>query len=97
MAKQAVVVKYQVRPGQMEAFLPILRAHVKRTRATDPGCLQFDILIPHREADIVRLHEVYADEAILDAHNASEGLAAYKAASEPFLLERSISWCSVAE
>ncbi len=97
MAKQAVVMKYRVRPGQMEAFLPILKAHVRRTKATDPGCLQFDILIPHSEADTVRLHEVYADEAIFNAHNASKELAAYKAASEPFLLERSISWCSVAE
>ncbi len=97
MAKQAVVVKYRVRPGQMDAFLPILKAHVKRTRATESGCLQFDILIPHNEADTVRLHEVYADEAVFGAHNASEGLVAYKAASEPFLLERSISWCSVVE
>jgi len=97
MAKQAVVVTYRVRPGQMEAFLAILKAHVGRTKATEAGCLQFDILIPHSEADTVRLHEVYADEAVLNAHNASEGLAAYKAASTPFLLERSISWCSVAE
>ncbi len=97
MAKQAVVVKYRVRPGRMKAFLPILEAHVERTKATDPGCLQFDILIPHSEADTVRLHEVYADEAIFNAHNTSKELAAYKAASDPFLLERSISWCSVAE
>jgi autoinducer 2-degrading protein len=97
MAKQAVVVSYRVRPGKMEEFLPILRAHAKQTKAADPGCLQFDILIPHRVADTVRLHEVYADEAVFTAHNASEELAAYKAASEPLLLERSICWCSVAE
>ena len=67
------------------------------TKATEPGCLQFDILIPHQQADTICLHEVYADEAAFDLHNASQTLAHYKAQSEPLLLERSIVWCTVTE
>lgn len=97
MAKQAVVVKYRVRPGRMTEFLSLLRAHITRTRAGEPGCLQFELLMPHRETDAVYLHEVYADEAAFDLHNASQTLADYKVQSEPLLLERTITWCTVAE
>ncbi len=97
MAKQAVVVKYRVQPGRMTEFLSLLRAHLARTKAREPGCRQFELLMPHRETDVVHLYEVYADEAAFDCHNASQTLADYKAQSEPLLLERTITWCTVAE
>lgn len=97
MAKQAVVVKYRVRPGRMSELLALLRAHIERTKATEPGCVQFDILIPHSQADIVHLYEVYADEAAFKFHNSSQTLATYKVNSEPLLLERAIEWCTVGE
>lgn len=97
MAKQAVVVKYRVRPGRMAELMALLKAHVARTKAREPGCVQFDVLIPHREADAVHLYEVYADEAAFAVHNASPTLADYKAQSEPLLLERTITWCTIEE
>lgn len=97
MAKQAVVVKYRVRPGRTGEFLSLLRAHIGRTKATEPGCVQFDLLMPHQQADTVHLYEVYADEAAFDFHNSSQTLADYKTKSEPLLLERSIVWCTVGE
>jgi quinol monooxygenase YgiN len=54
-------------------------------------------MVPHDEADTLHLHEVYADEAAFDAHNASEHLASYKVSTEHLLLDRSIAWCSVEE
>jgi quinol monooxygenase YgiN len=97
MAKQAIVVKYRVRPSRMTEFLSLLRAHIARTKAREPGCLQFELLMPHRETDAVHLYEVYADEAAFDFHNVSQTLADYKLQSEPLLLERKITWCTVAE
>lgn len=95
MARQAVVVRYRVRPDRTAELMALLKAHVARTKANEPGCVQFDILIPHREADTVHLYEVYADESAFAAHNASPGLADYKARSEPLLLERAITWCTI--
>jgi autoinducer 2-degrading protein len=97
MAKQAVVVRYTVKPGQMHAFLTILRDHVANTRALEPGCIQFDILLPHegKDRDSVHLYEVYADELAFHLHNTSEQLARYKAKTEPLLSERNIVWCTV--
>ncbi len=97
MAKQAVIVKYKVKPGSMDRLMELLKDHVARTKAGEEGCLQFDIMVPHDEADALHLHEVYADEAAFDAHNASEQLARYKASTEDLLLDRSIAWCTVEE
>lgn len=97
MAKQAVLVKYQVKAGQMDVFLSALRRHIARTKATEPGCVQFDILLPHDEKDCVRLYEVYADEEAFRVHNSSAQLANYKAESSLLLLERQITWCTVSE
>jgi (4S)-4-hydroxy-5-phosphonooxypentane-2,3-dione isomerase len=97
MTKQAVIVKYRVRPSRMNEFLSLLRAHIGRTKATEPGCVQFDLLMPHRQVDTVHLYEVYADEAAFNFHNSSQTLADYKAKSEPLLLERSVEWCTVSE
>ena len=97
MAKQAVVVKYRVRQGRMNEFQSLLRAHIARTKAHEPGCVQFDVLMPHGERDAVHLYEVYADEAAFDFHNSSQTLADYKMQSEPFLEERTITWCTVRE
>jgi quinol monooxygenase YgiN len=63
MTKQAAIVKYRVRPSRMNEFLSLLRAHIGRTKVTEPGCVQFDLLMPHGQADTVHLYEVYADEA----------------------------------
>jgi hypothetical protein len=60
MTKQAAIVKYRVRPSRMNEFLSLLRAHIGRTKVTEPGCVQFDLLMPHRQADTVHLYEVYA-------------------------------------
>ena len=97
MAKQAVVVTYRVKPGRMDELLTSLRAHIRRTKANEPGCVQFDVLVPHDEPDVIRLHEVYADEAAFDAHNASEHLARYKVESATLLDDRAVTWCRVDE
>ena len=95
MAKRAVIVKYTVKSGKMEVLLALLRDHVTKTKATEPGCLQFDILRPEAEDDVIRLHEVYADGEAFRIHNASAQLASYKKASEPLLTDRTGIWCTV--
>lgn len=97
MAKQAVVVRYRVKLGKMGEFLAILKDHVANTRAIEPGCVQFDILIPEDATDVIHLYEAYADETAFRLHNASEHLAKYKAKTEALLSERMITWCTVVE
>lgn len=68
MAKLAIVATITVTPGNRDEYLKHLRAHAERCRATEPGTLQFDILIPNEDADTVMLYEVYASPEAFQAH-----------------------------
>jgi (4S)-4-hydroxy-5-phosphonooxypentane-2,3-dione isomerase len=97
MAKQAVLVRYRVKPERMGEFLAILKDHIAKTQALEPGCIQFDLLVPHDQQSCIHLFEVYADEEAFRIHNASGQLAKYKAATGPLLDERAITWCTIEE
>ena len=97
MAKQAVLVRYTVKLGAMDEFLAFLRRHIANTKDREPGCVQFDILIPHQGKDLVYLYEVYADEDALRLHNSSDHLIKYKAQTDALLSGRKITWCAVEE
>lgn len=68
MAKLAIVATIKTVPGKRDEYLKHLKAHAERCRATEPGTLQFDILVPQKEADTLMLYEVYASLEAFEAH-----------------------------
>ena len=68
MAKLAIVATIKTVPGGRDEYLKHLRAHAERCRATEPGTLQFDILVPHNEAETLMLYEVYESPEAFQAH-----------------------------
>jgi phosphoglycerate dehydrogenase-like enzyme/quinol monooxygenase YgiN len=86
-----VLAEFRVRPGHMEAFLPLLEQHARTTRANEPGCLQFDVVRDGEDPDRAFVYEVYADAAAFEAHKAAPYLARYRERADPHLLERKVS------
>ena len=68
MSKFAIVATIKTVPGKRDEYLTFLKAHGKRCLATEPGTLQFEILVPHEEADTVMLYEVYASPEAFQTH-----------------------------
>jgi quinol monooxygenase YgiN len=68
MSKLALVATIKTVPGKRKEYLKYLKAHAQRCLATEPGTLQFEILVPQDAADTVMLYEVYANSAAFDAH-----------------------------
>ncbi len=68
MSKLAIVATIKTVPGKRDEYLAFLKAHGKRCLATEPGTLQFEILVPHEEADTVMLYEVYASPEAFQTH-----------------------------
>jgi quinol monooxygenase YgiN len=68
MSKLAIVATIKTVPGKRDEYLTFLKAHGKRCLATEPGTLQFEILVPHEEADTVMLYEVYASPEAFQTH-----------------------------
>ncbi|MCS6878888.1 MAG: antibiotic biosynthesis monooxygenase [Geminicoccaceae bacterium] len=93
MSEQALVVvaEFKVRPGQMDAFLPLLEQHARNSRAHEPGCLQFDVVRDGTDPDRAFVYEVYRDEAAFEEHKKAPYLAAFRERADPLLLERKVS------
>jgi quinol monooxygenase YgiN len=68
MSKLAIVATIKAVPGKRDEYLTFLKAHGKRCLATEPGTLQFEILVPQEEADTVMLYEVYASPEAFQTH-----------------------------
>jgi quinol monooxygenase YgiN len=68
MAKLAIVATIKTVAGGRDEYLKHLHAHAGRCRATEPGTLQFDVLVPQKEADVVMLYEVYESAEAFQAH-----------------------------
>lgn len=68
MAKLAIVATIKIVAGKRAEYVKHLNAHALRCRATEPGTLVFEILVPQEEAETVMLYEVYASSEAFDAH-----------------------------
>ena len=68
MAKFAIVATIKTAPGKRNEYLKHLKAHAQRCLATEPGTLNFEILVPQKEDDTIMLYEVYASPEAFEAH-----------------------------
>lgn len=70
----------RIAQGQREAALEHIRRMVEATRA-EPGCLSYAFAFDVMDEHVVRIFEVFEDEAALAAHRASPHMATWRAAS----------------
>jgi quinol monooxygenase YgiN len=68
MSKYAIVATIKTVPGKRDEYLTFLKAHGKRCLATEPGTLQFEILLPQEETDTIMLYELYASPEAFQTH-----------------------------
>jgi quinol monooxygenase YgiN len=68
MSKLAIVATIKTVPGKRDEYLTVLKAHGKRCLATEPGTLQFDILLSQEEVDTLMVYEVYASPDAFQTH-----------------------------
>ena len=97
MRKLAIVATIKTAPGKREEYLKHLRAHAERCRATEPGTLQFEILVPQKEEDTLMLYEVYASPEAFQAHWEGQSMKQVRRDSEGLQLSLSGVRCDLVE
>ncbi len=70
MGKLALVVTVKAVSGKRDEYVKHLKAHAQRCLAAEAGTLEFEILAPKEEADMVLIYEVFASSEALEAHRA---------------------------
>ena len=82
-----VIPEFRVRPGCMEAFLAAAADDARHSVADEPGCRQFDVVVPEESDDVVVFYEVYDSRAAFEAHLATPHLARFREAFPPLIIE----------
>ncbi len=77
----ALTVSLRVVPDRLDDFVDAIATNAERTFTDEPGCLHFDVCQdlddPHRFV----FHELYVDEAAVDAHRAASHFATWREAA----------------
>lgn len=68
MSAFVLTVKVKIKPDCIEQFMAALLENAKAARETEPGCLQFDVLVDPEDQTNVMFYEVYKDAAAFEAH-----------------------------
>jgi quinol monooxygenase YgiN len=74
MPKFANVVTIEVAPGRRDQVVALLAAHKARLKS-EPGTLQFEMLLPKDDDTKVLSFELYRDSAAFEAHLHGPSLA----------------------
>ena len=68
MSAFVLIVQIDIKPGEVERFMPYALENAKASRETEPGCRQFDVLVDRENPAKVVFYEVYDSEAAFNAH-----------------------------
>ncbi len=77
-----VLAEFEAREETVEAFLEACHQDALRSKADEPGCLEFTIQCGEETPTLVVLHEVYRDRAAFQAHEAAPHFAEFSRALE---------------
>lgn len=80
-----VIAEFQIKPGQVPAFLALAHNDASESLTNEQGCLAFDVLTPEGSEENVVLHEVYRDRAAYEHHTQMPHYAPFKKGSAPLL------------
>jgi (4S)-4-hydroxy-5-phosphonooxypentane-2,3-dione isomerase len=92
-----ILVEFELAPGTRDEFRRLVLENATASVRDEPGCRQFDVLVPDGEAgDRVVLYEIYDNAAAFDAHLASEHYARFAVATEAVVREKTVRRLSFA-
>ncbi len=76
-----VLPEFLVKAENLDAFLKAARDDAEASRANEPGCQQFDVIVDIETKPFkVMFYEVYDDRAAFDFHLQTPHLARFRAA-----------------
>jgi quinol monooxygenase YgiN len=85
------MVDFRLKPGTFDRFHRIIVENARASARDEPGCRQFDVVIPDGDHERVVLYEIYDDAAAFEAHKRTRHFAAFDRESAPFVLAKSVT------
>ena len=86
----AVVVDFELAPGTMDRFLPLMIENAQSSLRDEPGCLRFDVWTDEATPDAVYLYEIYDSEAAFQAHMQTPHFKAFNLAADGMIAAKTV-------
>ena len=90
MKRYVITVDFQLHPGSLPQFLPLMLDNAEKSRTHEAGCDRFDVLLPPGESDRVILYEIYRDEAAFQVHLKTSHFIDFDAATRALIKDKKI-------
>ena len=91
-----VTVRFAVKPGCEDDFLPAMMENARVSLAEEPGCHRFDVATGDHTGDVF-LYELYTDRAAFDAHLASAHFKAFDARVADWVASKDVACFHLAD
>jgi len=85
-----IVVELIVKDKSREQFQDLIAENARRSVASEPGCLQFDVLSCLDLPGIMVLYEIYRDEAAFLAHLKAPHYLVFEEESENLITSKTV-------
>ncbi|MEV4976679.1 putative quinol monooxygenase [Streptomyces scopuliridis] len=82
----ALTVSLQVVPGHRDAFLAAIEENAERSFTDEPGCRYFDVVCDLADDHHFVFHEIYDDEAAVEAHRAAPHFKVWREAAAQYVV-----------
>ena len=84
-------VELTLHPEHRDAYLARALQHRDNVRENEPACQRFDISVEEENPNLVRLYEVYNDEAAVQHHMQTPYMNAYRDETAPMIANRKLT------
>ena len=91
MGGYVVMVEFRLKPGMSERFRRLINENARASVRDEPGCRQFDVVVPDGEPDSVLLYEIYDDPAAFAVHKETPHFAAFDRNSAPCVASKKVT------
>jgi (4S)-4-hydroxy-5-phosphonooxypentane-2,3-dione isomerase len=85
------MVDFRLKAGTFDRFRKLIVENARASVRDEPGCRQFDVVIPNGDADRVVLYEIYDDAAAFEAHKRTPHFATFDRDSAPFVVTKVVT------
>jgi len=90
MSGYVITVEFNLHPGALKQFLPLIVENANRSRTVEPGCERFDVLVPKDSHDRILLYEIYRDKAAFGEHLKAAHFLEFNATSASLVKDKKI-------
>lgn len=85
----AVIVDLYIKPGKMEAFMPLMEENA-RASFNEPGCHQFDVCRSDKDENLVLIYEIYGTADDFQTHLQTAHFMRFDAAVTDMVADKSV-------